>query len=211
MLDKLFDIESPGFELAVIFRICVILDLRCCVKTYIEQGIESVDPSYFYIERRYQQLLRAQGKDKTSAYFSDHRFGTVGAVAIDQHGNIAAGTSTGGMTNKRYGRVGDVPIIGAGTYANNKSCGVSATGHGEYFIRATVARSICALMEYKGLSLQEAADEIVMKQLVEMKGDGGIIAVDNQGNIVYSFNSAGMYRGRVSNKEKPSTGIFKEY
>ena len=176
-----------------------------------EQGIESVDPSYFYIERRYQQLLRAQGKDKTSAYFSDHRFGTVGAVAIDQHGNIAAGTSTGGMTNKRYGRVGDVPIIGAGTYANNKSCGVSATGHGEYFIRATVARSICALMEYKGLSLQEAADEIVMKQLVEMKGDGGIIAVDNQGNIVYSFNSAGMYRGRVSNKEKPSTGIFKEY
>ncbi|WND02031.1 isoaspartyl peptidase/L-asparaginase [Temperatibacter marinus] len=175
-----------------------------------EQGIETVDPSYFYVERRYQQLLRAQGRDKSSAYFSDHRFGTVGAVAIDQEGNIAAGTSTGGMTNKRYGRVGDVPIIGAGTYANNKSCGVSATGHGEYFIRATVARSICALMEYKGLSLQEAADAIVMEQLVEMKGDGGIIAVDKDGNIVYSFNSAGMYRGKVSQSEKPSTGIFKD-
>lgn len=175
-----------------------------------EQDIAKVDPSYFYVERRYQQLMRAQGKDKTSkAYYSDNRFGTVGAVALDSHGNLAAGTSTGGMTNKKYGRIGDAPIIGAGTYANNASCGVSATGHGEYFIRATVASSICALMEYKGYSLQKAADTIVLEKLVKMKGDGGIIAVDKDGNIVYSFNSAGMYRGRVSHTEKPSTAIFK--
>lgn len=180
-----------------------------------QQGINQVSPDYFFVQRRYDQLLKLQSTEKkateqtSQAYYSDHRFGTVGAVALDTHGNITAGTSTGGMTNKKFGRVGDAPIIGAGTYANNASCGVSATGHGEYFIRATVASSICMLMEYKGYDLQKAADTIVMKKLVKMKGDGGIIAVDKQGNIVYSFNSKGMYRGKVSDKQQPSTAIFK--
>lgn len=140
----------------------------------------------------------------------DFKFGTVGAVALDVHGNLAAGTSTGGMTNKRWNRVGDTPIIGAGTYADNNSCAVSATGHGEYFIRATVARNICALMEYKGLSLQQAADEIVMKKLVEMGGDGGIIAIDSEGNTALIFNTPGMYRGHIDNRGLPKTAMFED-
>jgi len=177
-------------------------------------GVEMVDPSYFYTERRWKSLqnfLESQKKQDTASIYEENpefKFGTVGAVAIDQHGNIAAGTSTGGMTGKMFGRVGDVPIIGAGTYANNKSCGVSATGHGEFFIRATVAHSICALMEYGGLSLAEAANKIVMEQLVEMKGSGGIIAVDKDGNTALVFNSKGMYRGSVTNSEPLTTGIF---
>ena len=116
-------------------------------------------------------------------------------VALDKHGNLAAGTSTGGMTNKRYGRVGDAPIIGAGTYANNNTCAVSATGHGEYFIRSAVAYDISALMEYKGLSVNDAANEVVMNKLVKLGGEGGVICLDKKGNVAMPFNSAGMYRG----------------
>lgn len=189
-----------------------------------EQGIERADDAYFYTEYRWGQLQDAKAKqqgplldhdgkehssiqDKTGG---DYKFGTVGAVALDKHGNLAAGTSTGGMTNKSHGRVGDSPIIGAGTYANNKSCAVSATGHGEFFIRATVAHSICALMEYGGLSLEEASNRIVMEQLVEMGGDGGIIAVDKDGNMVMPFNTAGMFRGKVSSNIEADVSIYKD-
>ncbi len=173
-------------------------------------GIETAPEEYFHTNYRRGQLEKARKVGDTA--FLDHdieyKFGTVGAVALDSHGNLAAGTSTGGMTNKMFGRVGDSPIIGAGTYANNKSCGVSATGHGEFFIRATVARNICALMEYKGLSLQQAADEVVMGQLVEMGGDGGIISVDKDGNFALVFNTKGMYRGSVSHRSAAKIGIY---
>ncbi len=180
-----------------------------------ENGLEIVDPEYFYTEHRWQQLqkLRAIDPDATALdhmEILDGKFGTVGAAALDTHGNLAAGTSTGGTTNKHWGRVGDSPIIGAGTYASNSSCAVSATGHGEFFIRATVARSICALMEYGGLSLAEAADRIVMKQLVEMGGDGGIISVDKDGHVALVFNTPGMYRGYVQAGKDPVIGIYND-
>ncbi len=176
--------------------------------------IKRAPDSYFRTERRWGQLLQAKdrekAKDKSSlnALPVDFKFGTVGAVALDKEGNIAAGTSTGGMTNKSHGRVGDSPIIGAGTYANNASCGVSGTGHGEFFIRATVARNICAMMEYGGKTLAEAADAVVMKQLVEMGGSGGIIAVDKNGNYALTFNSQGMYRGVVSSEIEAKTALY---
>ncbi len=190
----------------------------------VERGMDLVNPDYFRTQRRWDQLQNALKKgelslDHTEEDFDviegvdpedpDHKFGTVGAVALDVHGNLAAGTSTGGMTNKRYNRIGDSPVIGAGTYADNNSCGVSATGHGEFFIRATVARSICALMEYKGLSLQDAADEIIMKKLVKMGGEGGIIALDHAGNISMTFNTPGMYRGYITGEGKPAVHIYK--
>ncbi len=137
------------------------------------------------------------------------KFGTVGAVALDNSGNIAAATSTGGMTNKKYGRIGDAPIIGAGTYANNATCAVSATGHGEYFIRSVVAHDIAALVEYKGMTLQAAADMVVMKKLVERGGSGGIIAIDTKGNIAMPFNSEGMYRGCITTEGKVIVEIFR--
>jgi beta-aspartyl-peptidase (threonine type) len=174
-----------------------------------ENGLEMVDQDYFYTERRWQQHERLRGKDKTSSLL-DPLFGTVGAVALDMHGNLAAATSTGGTTNKRWGRIGDSPIIGAGTYADNRSCAVSGTGDGEYFIRATVARSVCAKMEYQGLSLAEAAKSIIMGQLVEMGGEGGIIALDKAGNVALVFNSAGMYRGSVRSGEEPEIAIYKD-
>lgn len=192
----------------------------------LTRGINLADPEYFLTDHRWQQLQKAlendqieldhDGQDKAkkqtrSTYDledPDHKFGTVGAVALDSQGNLAAGTSTGGMTNKRWNRIGDSPVIGAGTYADNASCAVSATGHGEFFIRATVARSICALMEYKGLSLQEAADEIIMKKLVKMGGDGGIIALDPKGNITMTFNTKGMFRGYIINHTAPVTKIY---
>jgi L-asparaginase / beta-aspartyl-peptidase len=133
----------------------------------------------------------------------------VGAVALDQHGHLAAGTSTGGMTNKRFGRVGDVPVIGAGTYADER-CAVSATGHGEYFIRYTVARDICARMEYQGQPLAEAARTVVMDVLVRAGGEGGIIAMDERGNVAMPFNSPGMYRGSMGPDGVPSVAIFRE-
>ncbi len=180
-----------------------------------EQGLEIVAPEYFHTERRWQQLQMAKEK-KTGAVLDhdldsyDEKFGTVGAVALDRAGNLAAGTSTGGMTNKAWGRVGDSPIIGAGTYASNTSCAVSATGAGEYFIRATVARSICALMEYANLPLDVAADKIIMQQLVEMGGQGGIISLDRDGNIALVFNTKGMYRASVREGEEPVIGIYQE-
>ncbi|PVX52024.1 beta-aspartyl-peptidase (threonine type) [Balneicella halophila] len=167
-----------------------------------KNGIAIVDSSYFYTEKRFQSLQKALERDK--------KMGTVGCVAKDKKGNLAAATSTGGMTNKRYGRVGDVPIIGAGTYANNKTCAVSATGHGEYFIRYTVAHDISALMGYKGLSLEEAADEVVQKKLVEVNGEGGIISVDKKGNVHLSFNSSGMFRAFSTSNGERGIAIFKE-
>lgn len=172
--------------------------------------IETVDPSYFHTDYRWHQLETARAKGSTAVldHDLDYKFGTVGAVALDQNGHLAAGTSTGGMTNKRFGRIGDAPIIGAGTYADDKSCAVSATGHGEYFIRATVARSICALVDYAEMSLSAAADKVVMQQLVEMEGSGGIIAVSPAGEIALTFNSKGMYRGSVIAGETGTVAIY---
>jgi len=139
-----------------------------------------------------------------------HKFGTVGVVALDRQGNIAAGTSTGGTQAKRWGRVGDSPIIGAGTYASNRSCAVSATGTGEYFIRLTVAREVCALVEYKGLKLQQAADEVIHKELDALHGDGGLIALTADGQMAWSFNTPGMYRARLVEGGKLEIGIYND-
>lgn len=164
-----------------------------------EQGLEIVDPSYFYTDERYQQLRKALDKEK---------FGTVGCVVLDLHGNIAAGTSTGGMTDKRYNRIGDTPIIGAGNYANNNTCAVSATGHGEFFIRYTVAYDISALMEYKGLTLDSAARLVVKEKLLKAGGSGGVISIDRKGNISMPFNSEGMYRGYRTSEGASGVFIF---
>jgi beta-aspartyl-peptidase (threonine type) len=179
-------------------------------------GLEQVDPSYFFTERRWQGLVRQLKKENAPIPSRPqgapaapagglaeieppdaHKYGTVGVVALDQNGNVAAGTSTGGTQAKRWGRVGDSPIIGAGTYASNQSCAVSATGTGEYFIRLTVARTICSLVQYKGMKLQDAADEVVQKELGAIHGDGGVIAITPDGQLAWSFNTPGMYRGRV--------------
>jgi L-asparaginase / beta-aspartyl-peptidase len=155
-------------------------------------GIETVPEEYFYTERRWQTLQRVREREA-----EPDNLGTVGAVALDKAGNLAAGTSTGGRTNKRFGRIGDVPVIGAGTYANNVTCAVSATGYGEYIIRSVVAYDISALMEYKGMSLHEAANHVIMQKMPELGGYGGIIAIDKQGTITMPFNTTGMYRGYV--------------
>ena len=186
-----------------------------------EQGLELVDPSYFYTEDRFQSLQRIKKSELTllqneakQAFYDpiikDSKFGTVGCVALDKKGNLAAGTSTGGMTNKRWGRIGDSPIIGAGTYANNNTCAVSSTGWGEFFIRAMVAHDISALMEYKGLTLQEAAKEVIQKKLPQLGGDGGIIAIDKNGNMVMEFNTAGMFRATINDKGELYIGIYNE-
>ena len=164
-----------------------------------EQGLEMVDPSYFYTERRWQQLQEAQ---------EDEKMGTVGVVALDRNGAIAAGTSTGGMTNKRWGRIGDSPIIGAGTYAGAR-CGVSSTGWGEFFIRNVVAYDVCARMKYKNISLQQAAHEVIMQELESQEPDtGGIIALDADGHVVMMFNTAGMYRGYIDSEGEVVTEIY---
>ena len=174
-------------------------------------GLEMVEPKYYFVERRWQQLEKAKAKEQAiKQYVDDTKFGTVGAVALDHTGNIAAGTSTGGMTNKRWGRIGDSPVIGSGTYAESQVCGVSATGHGEYFIRAAVAYDICARVKYKGQNIQQAADEVVQDKLVDMKGSGGIIALGADGQVAYSFNTEGMYRGSINTKGEMEIGIFKE-
>jgi beta-aspartyl-peptidase (threonine type) len=176
-----------------------------------EQGLELVPAEYFRTEERWEQLQKALEKEKASRdpATGEEKFGTVGAVALDQAGNLAAGTSTGGMTNKRYGRVGDSPIIGAGTYANAR-CAVSGTGHGEYFIRYTVARDICSRVEYLNLPLKEAADAVVMDVLVKAGGEGGVIAMDAQGQVAMPFNSPGMYRGYMGADGTPHVAIFQD-
>ena len=161
-----------------------------------EHDVEIVDPSYFFTQKRYDALLKAQ------------KHGTVGAVALDRSGNLAAATSTGGMTNKMTGRVGDTPIIGAGNYANNNTCAVSATGHGEFFMRYTVAHDISALMEYKGLSVAAAAHEVIFNKLLPAGGTGGVIAVDKEGNYTMTFNTSGMFRGVVTAEGKREAAIF---
>ncbi|HRO42910.1 MAG TPA: isoaspartyl peptidase/L-asparaginase [Flavipsychrobacter sp.] len=165
---------------------------------------------YFYNEMRYKQWQEAVEEGRVMLDHSERKFGTVGAVALDQHGNLAAATSTGGMTNKKFGRVGDTPIIGAGTYANNHTCAVSCTGHGELFIRTVVGHDISCLMEYKGLSLQEACDVLVHDKLVKIGGEGGLIAVDNYGNVAMLFNSEGMYRGCRTSEGGMEVKIYKE-
>lgn len=192
-------------------------------KFALTQKIELVDEKYFWTQHRWDGLQRVLKEEKeaeekakkpgtistTSASRKpENRFGTVGAVALDKNGDIAAGTSTGGMTNKRYGRVGDAPIIGAGTYANNDTCGVSATGWGEMFIRVGVARDIAAMMEYRGLPIQQAAD-MVMKKVEKLGGDGGVVAMDKFGNMAISFNSEGMYRAYIDVNGKPVVEIYK--
>jgi beta-aspartyl-peptidase (threonine type) len=164
-----------------------------------EQGLEIVDPSYFFTQRRYKELQRMLERDT---------HGTVGCVALDMNGDLAAGTSTGGMTNKRYNRIGDTPVIGAGTYANDVTCAVSATGHGEYFIRYTVAHDISALMEYKGLTLDSAARLVIKDKLVRAGGTGGVIAVDRAGNISMPFNTEGMYRGYRTSDGRNAVYVF---
>jgi beta-aspartyl-peptidase (threonine type) len=192
-------------------------------------GLTQVDPSYFFTEARWQGLVRQLKKEgkpipprpagappeptKPVAELETpdaHKWGTTGIVVRDRQGNIAAGTTTGGVQGKRWGRVGDSPIIGAGTYASNESCGVSATGTGEYFIRLTVARTICALVQYKGMRLQEAADEVIQRQLTAMHGDGGIIAMTPDGQIAWSFNSPGMFRARLVEGGEIQTGVYKD-
>ncbi len=165
-----------------------------------EQGLEIVPPEYFRTEKRYNELQEILKREKN---------GTVGCCALDKSGNLAAGTSTGGMTNKKYNRVGDAPIIGAGTYANNSTCAVSGTGHGEFFIRWTVAHDISALMEYKGLTLNEAAELVVNDKLVKAGGSGGVICVDNKGNISMPFNSEGMFRGFAKADGTTGVNIYK--
>lgn len=170
------------------------------------------ETSYFYDEFRYQQWLEIKDSDAFQLDHSvkkDSKFGTVGAVACDQFGNIAAATSTGGMTNKKFGRVGDSPVIGAGTYANNKTCAVSCTGSGEFFIRGVVAYDVSCLMEYKGLSLQEACDEVIQNRVLNIGGDGGLIAVDSQNNIALVFNTEGMYRGCKSSGGVDEVAIYR--
>ncbi len=166
-----------------------------------EQGLEIVPPSYFHTGKRYGELQEILKKEK---------MGTVGCCALDKSGNLAAGTSTGGMANKKYNRVGDAPIIGAGTYANNATCAVSATGHGEFFIRWTVAHDISALMEYKGLSLIEASELVVNEKLVKAGGSGGVICIDKLGNISMPFNSAGMFRAYANADGKQGVFIFRD-
>jgi beta-aspartyl-peptidase (threonine type) len=192
-------------------------------------GLEQVDPSFFFTERRWQSLikqLKKEGRpipprpagappqplepvaeiDAPGA----HELGTVGMVALDRRGNVAAGTSTGGTQAKQWGRVGDSPIIGAGTYASNASCAVSATGAGEYFIRLTVAREVCALVQYKGMTLQQAADQVIHKELTALHGDGGLIAITPDGQLAWSFNTPGMYRARLAEGGKLQVGLFSD-
>ena len=180
-------------------------------------GTEFEEDAYFFEQMRFDQLQQAKQSD---GVFLDHttdkfengekKFGTVGAVALDIYGNLAAGTSTGGMTNKKFGRVGDSPIIGAGTYANNETCAISCTGHGEFFIRSVVAHDISCLIEYKGLSLKEACDFVVMDKLVKIGGEGGLIAIDKNGNIELPFNSEGMYRAKKSEDGALFIKIYKD-
>jgi len=197
----------------------VFLSGKGAIDFAIKQGIKLEPDDYFFSRFRFEQWKQIRESDE---YSLDHthqdltelmrikKFGTVGAVACDTSGNIAAATSTGGMTNKKFGRIGDTPIIGSGTYANNQTCAISCTGHGEPFIRAVAAHDVSCVMEYKGLSLQEAMDFVVNKKLVNMDGEGGMIGVDAKANIAMIFNCAGMYRAMKHSSGKSFTGIYND-
>jgi beta-aspartyl-peptidase (threonine type) len=187
-----------------------------------QYGLEIVDPGYFFTEERWKALQRVREEDPSKMELdhgnpleavkkqkADSKFGTVGAVAVDMQGHLAAATSTGGMTNKKYGRVGDSPVIGAGTYAN-EFCAISCTGWGEYFLRLCAAKTVCDLMEYKNLSLEEATEQVILKQLTQLGGDGGLIAVDKNANIATPFSTEGMYRGYINNEGKAVVKIYKD-
>lgn len=185
----------------------------------IKQGVKLEPDEYFFSQFRYDQWKQIRDSDNYSLdhthqqleeLMRDKKFGTVGAVACDAQGNIAAATSTGGMTNKKYGRIGDSPLIGAGTYANNSTCAISCTGHGEMFIRAVAAYDVSCLMEYKGLSLDEAMKVVVHDKLMRIEGEGGMIGVDARGNVAMVFNSAGMYRGARTSEGLDVVGIYKD-
>ncbi len=194
-----------------------------------QSHLEQVPPSFFFTERRWQELVHQlekndlpvpprptgapspSGKPVATAQRADpHAYGTVGVVALDRSGNVAAGTSTGGTTAKRWNRVGDSPVIGGGTYASNQSCAVSATGVGEYFIRFTVARTICALVQYKGMRLQDAADELVQRELAAVHGDGGVVALTPDGQLAWSFNTPGMFRARLTEGGVPLISMYRD-
>ncbi len=176
-----------------------------------EQGFDLVSPEYFATERRREALEAYKANEQAGLKpEADHKFGTVGVVVLDQAGNLVAGTSTGGMTGKRWGRIGDSPVIGAGTYADNRSCAVSATGHGEYFIRHTVARDICARMQFGGMTLEEASSAVIMEELVGANGEGGIVAVDTAGEVALVFNTPGMYRASIDAMGRKVVGIYGE-
>lgn len=175
-----------------------------------DQGFEHTADEYFFSEHRLKQLKRAKKADEVILDHSDDRkYGTVGAVALDENGNLAAATSTGGLTNKRYGRIGDSPIIGSGTYANNTTCAVSCTGDGEFFLRSVVAYDVSCLMEYKGSSLKDACDTVINQKLAKIKGDGGLIAIDSHGNVEMTFNCPGMFRASQVDDDTPYIGIFR--
>lgn len=191
------------------------------------QGLEQVDPVYFFTERRWRSLVKALSRQglpipprpvgapddavgKASLVHEEGKYGTVGVVARDARGDVAAGTSTGGSNAKRWGRVGDSPIIGAGTYASNKACAVSCTGAGEYFIRLGVAHEICARVQHGGLSLQAAVDQVVQDELTALGGDGGVIGVAPDGQMAWSFNTSGMYRARIADGEPLVVGVYKD-
>lgn len=182
-------------------------------------GYKMMDTSYFYTKSRYKSLQRVLEKENLEntekisfkdPYIKNSKFGTVGCAALDKHGNLASGTSTGGMTNKRWNRIGDAPIIGAGTYANNATCAISSTGWGEFFIRSVVAFDISAMMEYKGMSLQDAAKEVIHKKVPALGGDGGIVAIDKNGNVAMEFNTAGMYRASMNAEGELIIGIYQD-
>jgi beta-aspartyl-peptidase (threonine type) len=183
------------------------------MKFATQHGCKTEDENYFYDELRYNQWMEVKDTDSFQLDHSESKkedkFGTVGAVALDEQGNVAAATSTGGMTNKRFGRIGDSPIIGSGNYANNKTCGVSCTGSGEFFIRGVVAYDVSCLMEYKGLSLEEACNMVVHDRLMKINGDGGLVAVDSLGNVAMPFNTPGMYRASQINSDQMFVGIYK--
>ena len=177
----------------------------------LESGFDPVPAEYFATERRRQALEAYKANEQAGLKpEADHKFGTVGVVVLDQTGNLVAGTSTGGMTGKRWGRIGDSPVIGAGTYADNRGCAVSATGHGEYFIRHTVARDICARMQFGGVTLEEAASTVVMEELVAAAGEGGIVAVDPAGSVALVFNTPGMYRASINAAGRKVVAIYGE-
>ena len=196
----------------------VLLSSRGAEKFAKEKDLEIVDPSYFFTERRVNDLYKIQNiessanrstKQVDKEFLNMQRYGTVGAVALDKHGNLAAGTSTGGMANKKWNRIGDVPIIGAGTYANNSTCAISATGWGEFFIRNVVGHDISALMEYKNYSIEEAARIVIHDKVAKLGGDGGVIGIDREGNVVMEMNTSGMYRAHINSEGELSVEIYK--